>query len=649
MNKYCQCLAAGLCDRHGMMKGAELFARCRGTSARPDCGLSYWRAWERGQAGATITPDDPILNPAGFCSEKTIVVVTYLSSVGDKLAEIIKREIGKDIPCSDCERDIEKLNSLTVEECRDVKEKYVENIYKRSFKFADPVQRVELIADKFLKTGIAQATIGRWFDEAVDTGGEPKKASPAPAPNDERERLRELAARVAVAEAERKRNPVHESRVKATDDQNELYRRAMSAPRPEAKPFQTPPLWNLIYHLYPVKGKWEWHAERINDILGLITGKAIIGIVSDGSTSTLADVRQLIPDERVIWIENPNIAESGDLSLRGEPFGEVVTLQQALPMLFDTGDSITIYAHGKGIRDHTRKDNAVRLWAEMMYQTTSLAHKETFAALEKGYDFFCSFRTFGSAPFVPEFRWHPSGTYFNFRTQVAFIDGEMIPVQQVYGGVEAWPGDVVPASRSYCSFEDNSPLLRQYSIDLMYPDVVNRQMQWEVDRIGPVRCEQHKWELDWFLGRITSSDRVLVIGSKHGGLEVQIRAKHPGVQIVSVDIDPQPDNTQTLVIGSSADPQVQGTVRGMGPFSVVFIDGDHSYEGVKADWKFAESLRPRLVAFHDIAVAVKHSREACEVDKLWAEIKRDRYQTHEIIVGCGWGGIGIVDLRKCDT
>lgn len=633
------------------MKGAELFARCKGTSSRPDCGLAYWNAWELGKASAKITQETPILNPPGFCSGTPVEIVTFKSSVGDQLAAIIKRETGKDIPCADCARDIEKLNSMTIEECRHAKSTYVANIYGRSFKFASPIQMAELIADKICHTGIAEATIGKWFEEAVDTGGEPKKAQPAAVQNEDLERLRALGVRAAEAKAARKRNPrIVVQQPVPTEDQNAAYRAAMAAVKIEHKPFDGPVVWNLIYHIYPVRGAWEWHAERVNDLLLTINGKAIIGIVTDDTTATLDEVKTLIPDSRVIWIQNENIPETGDLALRGKPFGEVATFEQALPMLADTGDSITIYAHAKGVRSHTKHCEAVRLWTEMMYEVL-FAQAETIAAMEQGFDFFGAFRTFGFRPFRPKYGWHFSGTCFSFRTRVAFDGNTPVPVQQVYGGVEAWPGDVSPAHKAFCSFEDNSPWLRQYSLDLMYPKVVDRQMQWEVNRIncGLVRCEQHKRELDWFIEHLRPFDRVLVIGSKHGGLEVAMKAAIPTLRTLSIDVNPQRDNTQPMIVGSSADPEIKNKVIQSGPFDVVFIDGDHSYTGVRSDWEFARALCPRLVAFHDIAEAVKHRREGCDVDRLWGEIKARGYRTSEKCVGCGWGGIGIVELLECDT
>lgn len=167
-----------------MQKGPELYARCKGISAVScDHQLQRWNAWEQGKAGAGIAQENPMLNPTGFCSEKPIEIITYKSSVGDRLAEIIKRQTGKDIPCVECAKDIEKLNSMTVEECRHAKLTYVANIYSRSYAHASFGQKVGIIADRILHTGIAETTIAGWYDEAVDTGGEPKKSESRSGPD----------------------------------------------------------------------------------------------------------------------------------------------------------------------------------------------------------------------------------------------------------------------------------------------------------------------------------------------------------------------------------------------------------------------------------------------------------------------------------
>ena len=77
----------------------------------------------------------------------------------------------------------------------------------------------------------------------------------------------------------------------------------------------------------------------------------------------------------------------------------------------------------------------------------------------------------------------------------------------------------------------------------------------------------------------------------------------------------------------------------------LFIDGDHTYNGVKADFEMYTPLVRvgGLVAFHDICV---HPPEVnCNVDKFWREI-RTRYKNWEFIEYAHQKqyGIGVLEL-----
>jgi len=81
---------------------------------------------------------------------------------------------------------------------------------------------------------------------------------------------------------------------------------------------------------------------------------------------------------------------------------------------------------------------------------------------------------------------------------------------------------------------------------------------------------------------------------------------------------------------------------------VLFIDGDHSYEGVKADFDAYQQMVKEggLIVFHDI-VEDWQQRYGCEtnkytggVPKLFAEIK-DNYQHYTFIEDPGQDGFGI--------
>lgn len=77
----------------------------------------------------------------------------------------------------------------------------------------------------------------------------------------------------------------------------------------------------------------------------------------------------------------------------------------------------------------------------------------------------------------------------------------------------------------------------------------------------------------------------------------------------------------------------------------LFIDGDHTYEGVKQDFEMYKDLVADngLIAFHDVH---PHSEgSGVEVDRFWNEIKDD-YNTTEIVADeeQEWAGIGVIRL-----
>jgi predicted O-methyltransferase YrrM len=75
----------------------------------------------------------------------------------------------------------------------------------------------------------------------------------------------------------------------------------------------------------------------------------------------------------------------------------------------------------------------------------------------------------------------------------------------------------------------------------------------------------------------------------------------------------------------------------------LFIDGDHTYEGVKQDFEMYKDFvrEGGIIAFHDI---VDHpDNPDCNVDRFWNELK-EQYETEEIIEkeDQTWAGIGIL-------
>ncbi len=145
--------------------------------------------------------------------------------------------------------------------------------------------------------------------------------------------------------------------------------------------------------------------------------------------------------------------------------------------------------------------------------------------------------------------------------------------------------------------------------------------------------------------RIASSKVISVDlpGGIHGGgypaikqsLYREFVADRPEVSLHLIQADSHAPATRKL-----AEEKLEGS-----PIDVLFIDGDHSYAGVRADFELWSPLvRPGgLVLFHDI---LPHKHVAhCEVDRLWNELKT-RYRHEEFIAdpAQGWAGIGVIEI-----
>lgn len=78
------------------------------------------------------------------------------------------------------------------------------------------------------------------------------------------------------------------------------------------------------------------------------------------------------------------------------------------------------------------------------------------------------------------------------------------------------------------------------------------------------------------------------------------------------------------------------------PVDLLFIDGDHTYEGVKQDWEMYHHLvRPGgMVVFHDIAM----NYDDTQVKRFWDELKPTVRHREYAYHPRGFYGIGVVEI-----
>jgi len=155
---------------------------------------------------------------------------------------------------------------------------------------------------------------------------------------------------------------------------------------------------------------------------------------------------------------------------------------------------------------------------------------------------------------------------------------------------------------------------------------------------------------------------VVEIGSEFGGtLYYWLTLAQPGATVVSIDlytsavvsVHPEvmwqswcPDNVKLHVLwGNSQTDEMRDRLTGIMPqVDFLFIDGDHTYEGAKADFeRYGPLVSPGgLIAFHDLITP--EASPHIGVGKLWREIQRAGYMTLELYADNeqDWGGIGVV-------
>lgn len=178
---------------------------------------------------------------------------------------------------------------------------------------------------------------------------------------------------------------------------------------------------------------------------------------------------------------------------------------------------------------------------------------------------------------------------------------------------------------------------------------------------------QIPWELEKFAEKIEKlkPKAVLEIGTAYGAtLHVLAKLADPHATIISIDLPGgkfggvvnealtpdyrrlvQANQKLTVLRCDSHDPETVRKVRKAldgNQLDVLFIDGDHTYNGVKHDYELYSPFVKKggVIAFHDVLPS--HDVD-CHVDQFWNEVKPN-YPYEEIIENPnqGWAGIGLL-------
>jgi cephalosporin hydroxylase len=181
------------------------------------------------------------------------------------------------------------------------------------------------------------------------------------------------------------------------------------------------------------------------------------------------------------------------------------------------------------------------------------------------------------------------------------------------------------------------------------------------------RPYQKQSELLTFLERVTplQAGAICEIGAASGGtLCALCHAATDSAIVISVDVDftearlkalprlGRPGQTVACVAGDSHQPAVYSHVSsllGGRLLDLLFIDGDHSYSGVKTDFEMYRRLvrAGGLIGFHDIVPDFRTRfgtptfADSGGVPTFWQELKRQYRDTQEIVESADQDGYGI--------
>jgi hypothetical protein len=184
--------------------------------------------------------------------------------------------------------------------------------------------------------------------------------------------------------------------------------------------------------------------------------------------------------------------------------------------------------------------------------------------------------------------------------------------------------------------------------------------------LGFIKPSQVRQEIESFatLVQDLKPKTVLEIGTNNGGtLFLFTRLADPEAVVISVDLPgglygggypdwktrvyksfPQPNQSIHLIRADSHTQETLERVKsilGERKIDLLFIDADHTYEGVKRDFELYSPLvgPGGIIAFHDI-VPLPLSY-GCGVDIFWNEIKRPESREFIESTSQEWAGIGI--------
>lgn len=135
------------------------------------------------------------------------------------------------------------------------------------------------------------------------------------------------------------------------------------------------------------------------------------------------------------------------------------------------------------------------------------------------------------------------------------------------------------------------------------------------------------------------------------GIRISVDMPHGTYGVSSYDVNKRDEylrslgSNVTMIHGDSHSDEIKNRISSMlkeGELDFLFIDGDHTYEGVKKDYEDYKKYVKEggWIGFHDIKDTEFHRNANCRVDLLWNELRGEKIEF--VDNSSQYGGIGFI-------